>query len=145
MGNEDTTKRLDSSQEALDHTDSNPLAADEVISDLIRDIWGEDPKRPSTGTESEDETAVDSVPASGSEAAASGDAEDLETAGNPDTIPVQEPSPEPEEAGSPDAPVIPDPTQSLTTGAISAAMASERDPAPSEESSDPWYHYAEDS
>ena len=54
MGNEDISKRLDSSQEALDHTDSNPLAADEVISDLIRDIWGEDPKRPSTGTESED-------------------------------------------------------------------------------------------
>ncbi len=144
MGNEDISKRLDSSQEALDHTDSNPLAADEVISDLIRDIWGEDLKKPSNGMASEDETAVDSVPASGSEAAASADAEDLKAAVNPDTIPVQEPSPEPEEAGSPGAPEIPDPTQSLTTGAISAAMASERDPAPSEESSDPWYHYAED-
>ena len=46
MGFEDPNKKLDNSQKVLEHSNDEPLAADAVISDLIRDIWGNEPAQP---------------------------------------------------------------------------------------------------
>ena len=145
MGNEDTTKRLDSSQEALDHMEHNSLAADEVISDLIRDIWGKDPNAEPPEAESSSETQADSPPESDeapSEAPQEPESpEEPEESEEPADPADSEKAEEPESSAAPEAPEQP---QALTSGAISAAMAAQPDPDTSEDRSDSWYHYGED-
>ena len=145
MGNEDTTKRLDSSQEALDHMEHNSLAADEVISDLIRDIWGKDPNAEPPEAESSAETQADSSPESGevpAEAPQEPESpEEPEEPEEPADPADSEKAEEPESSAAPEAPEQP---QALTSGAISAAMAAQPDPDASEDRSDSWYHYGED-
>lgn len=128
MGFEDPNKKLDNSQKVLEHSNDEPLAADAVISDLIRDIWGNEPAQPEAPASDEEPAQQPQEPESDNE--------------RDNSLPQQENAAEPDLADVPDEepkvpPETPEPPMDLTAGVFQANMQPTED-------SDPWYHYSDE-
>ena len=101
MGFEDPNKKLDNSQKVLEHSNDEPLAADAVISDLIRDIWGNEPAQPEAPASDEEPAQQPQEPESDNE--------------RDNSLPQQENAAEPDLADVPDEePKVPPETPELT-------------------------------
>lgn len=128
MGFEDPNKKLDNSQKVLEHSNDEPLAADAVISDLIRDIWGNEPAQPEAPASDEEPAQQPQEPESDNE--------------RDNSLPQQENAAEPDLADVPDEepkvpPETPEPPMDLTAGVFQASKQPTED-------SDPWYHYSDE-
>ena len=128
MGFEDPNKKLDNSQKVLEHSNDEPLAADAVISDLIRDIWGNEPAQPEAPASDEEPAQQPQEPESDNE--------------RDNSLPQQENAAEPDLADVLDEepkvpPETPEPPMDLTAGVFQASKQPTED-------SDPWYHYSDE-